>query len=137
MSQVRLYLTARKPEAFHIASILDPVFEELGYTNVLFEDDENPGNWCYSVYVEADEADAASKILRDNLGSDAFALPLEIEKLGDEDWVSKSLKDLSPVEAGRFFVHGSHDREIARTRPVPIEIDASTLPRELVEVVLL
>ena len=51
MSQSRLFITARKPEATHIGSILDPFFEEEGRSTALFEDTENPGQWCFSVYV--------------------------------------------------------------------------------------
>lgn len=42
----------------------------------------------------------------------------------DEDWTAKVQRDLAPVRAGRFVVHGSHDR--ARVRPAQwaIEIEA-------------
>ena len=41
MKQTCLTLTTRKPEAYHIASILDPQFEEDGVTSVLFETQED------------------------------------------------------------------------------------------------
>jgi ribosomal protein L11 methyltransferase len=42
----------------------------------------------------------------------------------DEDWTAKVQRDLAPVRAGRFIVHGAHDR--ARVRPArwAIEIEA-------------
>ena len=46
------------------------------------------------------------------------------KKLPDTDWVAKSLKGLGPVRAGRFLVHGSHDREARRPHEIAIEIDA-------------
>ena len=34
-------------------------------------------------------------------------------------WIADALQGLKPVRAGRFLVHGSHDREKAATAPVP------------------
>ena len=49
-----------------------------------------------------------------------------ISTLPDTDWVKHSLEGLAPVVAGRFFLHGSHDRERRRHGGVPFEIDAGT-----------
>ena len=124
MKQTRLTLTTRKPEAYHIASILDPQFEDDGITSVLFEEEEDSGLWSYSIYVEQDSADHWDKIIRDRLGQDCFGLDIVHEPVADIDWVTETLRELSPVHAGRFFVHGSHDREAARHKRIPIEIDA-------------
>ena len=48
-----------------------------------------------------------------------------ISQLPDEDWTSKSQAGLPPVEAGRFFIYGSHDADnIPMHTPYPIRIDA-------------
>jgi len=48
-----------------------------------------------------------------------------ITQLPDEDWVSKSQAGLPPVEAGRFWLYGSHDKDdIPASVPYPIEINA-------------
>jgi ribosomal protein L11 methyltransferase len=58
-------------------------------------------------------------------GGDAAPLPpLSLEFVPGQDWVAKSQRDLAPVRAGRFFIHGSHDRAKAKGRPGAIEIDA-------------
>ena len=44
--------------------------------------------------------------------------------LPDEDWVANVQRGLHPIEAGRFFIHGSHDRAAAKGRPFAIEVDA-------------
>jgi ribosomal protein L11 methyltransferase len=49
-----------------------------------------------------------------------------ISTLPDTDWVKHSLEGLAPVIAGRFFLHGSHDRARKRSGGVPLEIDAGT-----------
>jgi ribosomal protein L11 methyltransferase len=50
----------------------------------------------------------------------------EIVDLAGTDWVGRSLQGLSPVRAGRFFVHGSHDRAMRPHNAVTVEIEAST-----------
>lgn len=124
MNQIRLTLTTRKPEAFHIASILDPQFEEEGITSVLFEEQEDSGQWSYSIYVEESTSDHWEGVIRDRLGNDCFGLDVVRESIANIDWVSETLRELSPVSAGRFFVHGSHDRDAAANKRIPIEIDA-------------
>ena len=124
MSQTRLFLTTRKPEAHHIAQILDGYFEEEGITTVLFETVQDQGIWCYSIYVPNEDKDHWKERMTERLGSDAFGLEIREEILGDVDWVSETLRELSPVSAGRFFVHGSHDRAAAANKRIPVEIDA-------------
>ncbi len=124
MSQMRLYLSARKPEANGLARVLDPIFEDEGLPAVLFEDEDSPGQWTWSVYCDADDADRVEGLIVDRLGSDAFALPVKREVLPDVDWVAETLRDLTPVRAGRFFVHGTHDNDRAAKERWPIRIDA-------------
>jgi ribosomal protein L11 methyltransferase len=50
--------------------------------------------------------------------------PLSIERIADEDWVTLSQGKRGPVKAGRFLVHGSHDRAQVPHRLSTIEIDA-------------
>ena len=40
------------------------------------------------------------------------------------DWVANSLAGLKPVRAGRFLVHGRHDRSRVQANDVAIEIEA-------------
>ncbi|TIT97200.1 MAG: 50S ribosomal protein L11 methyltransferase, partial [Mesorhizobium sp.] len=42
----------------------------------------------------------------------------------DIDWVTRSLEGLKPVRAGRFFVHGAHDRRKRHSGELAIEIEA-------------
>ena len=42
------------------------------------------------------------------------------------DWVRRSLEGLAPVAAGRFYLHGSHDRTCRREGGISLEIDAGT-----------
>lgn len=50
--------------------------------------------------------------------------PLLVERVPDEDWVTLSQGKRRPVKAGRFLVHGSHDRARVPRRSHTVEIDA-------------
>lgn len=47
-----------------------------------------------------------------------------LEDIPEADWVAISQADLGPVSAGRFIIHGSYDRHLARRSRYAIEIDA-------------
>jgi ribosomal protein L11 methyltransferase len=49
---------------------------------------------------------------------------LTLARLPDRDWVSASLRALPPVRAGRFFVHGAHDRGRAPAGAIALEVEA-------------
>lgn len=74
-------------------------------------------------YATAEDAMEAA-MLAVALGHSAEMI--EIVSLGGTDWVRRSLEGLSPVRAGRFFVHGSHDRALRPANAVTIEIEAGT-----------
>ena len=85
----------------------------------------SPDGWQVSVYFghkpTADETAALAGALRAAGAKDAS---FGIEKLPETDWVAKSLAALSPVRAGRFLVHGAHDRDKRLPNDIGIEIEA-------------
>jgi len=121
-TQTRLFLTAGKIEAGRVFALLERAFEEDGLPISSSEIDEDREIFEVSIYTfEPDEIEAR---MRDVLGSDMFGLELQREQVPDIDWVAHSLEGLKPVRAGRFFVHGSHDRAKRRINDLAIEIDA-------------
>jgi ribosomal protein L11 methyltransferase len=66
-------------------------------------------------YDSPPDGDALSAIL---------GRPVQIEALPDQDWVKLSQEGLPPVRAGRFFVHGAHDKGRVPANMVPLAIDA-------------
>jgi len=52
--------------------------------------------------------------------------PLLIERVPGVDWVLANLRDFPPIQAGRFFVHGSHWRGQPPIGSIALEIDAGT-----------
>lgn len=83
------------------------------------ETDEARNLWVTVAYFATDaDAEEARQLLQ---------LPTAmISTLPDTDWVRHSLEGLAPVVAGRFFLHGSHDRDRRRPGGVALEIDAGT-----------
>jgi ribosomal protein L11 methyltransferase len=115
-------LIAALPEARRISNFLE---RDYGGDGVVVSLDERPdGGWSVDAYFEGGRADEIAAQIRDGLGSDAFGAPLIVDILPDTDWVAEGLKTLKPVVAGRFLVHGSHDRRAARAGRIAIEIDA-------------
>ena len=48
-----------------------------------------------------------------------------VSELPDTDWVAKVKRELSPVQAGRFFVYGSHDADQVPEGSEPLLIEAA------------
>ena len=57
-------------------------------------------------------------------GQGAELGPPSLEEVADANWVALSQAALPPVAAGRFVVHGSHDRARFAMRRLAIEIEA-------------
>lgn len=53
------------------------------------------------------------------------ARPFAVSEVPDVDWVAQVRRELAPVEAGRFFVHGSHDADKVPEGRVALLIEAS------------
>lgn len=51
-------------------------------------------------------------------------LDYKIDTLGNEDWVTASLRELPAVKAGRFLIHGSHVRPEIKPAEYTLEIEA-------------
>ena len=115
-------LTAAFPEARRISNFLERDYGEAGVAVSL--DERKDGLWSVDAYFETGEAVEIADGVRDRLGSDAFGAPLEVAALADEDWVAAGYAALKPIAAGRFLLHGSHDRWRIPAAAMRIEIDA-------------
>lgn len=81
---------------------------------------ETEGQWAVEVVLSGDDRDTILALLRRE--SDA---PVSVETLAERDWVAASLIGLKPVRAGRFFIHGAHDRPHVPANAIGIEIEAA------------
>lgn len=123
MGQTRLHLTANKIEADRIFAALDAAFEDDGLPIAVLELDEDNDVHEVSLYADGD-VDPIEARVGDILAGLGLPKPVEREVLPDVDWVSRSLEGLKPVRAGRFLVHGSHDRAKRHAGDLAIEIEA-------------
>ncbi|MBB3409560.1 ribosomal protein L11 methyltransferase [Rhizobium sp. BK316] len=124
MSEIRLYVSTTEKQAEEILDLLSEVFGEEDFAIGTTEVDEKKDIWEASVYMmTADEAEVRSRI-EEALKETFPDAALLREVIPDVDWVVKSLEGLKPVRAGRFLVHGSHDRDKVRSGDIAIEIDA-------------
>lgn len=83
------------------------------------ETDEARGLWEVALYFETEEDAENARGLDELKGGRIAPMP-------QQDWVRQSLEGLAPVTAGRFYLHGSHDRHRRRPGGISLEIDAGT-----------
>ncbi|ETX29852.1 50S ribosomal protein L11 methyltransferase [Roseivivax isoporae] len=96
---------------------LDPEPTGVG----VFEIEDGSGLWEVGGYFE-DRPDTAGLAL---LAAAYEAAPFAVSELPETDWVAKVRRELSPVEAGRFFVYGSHDADRVPEGSIALLIEAA------------
>lgn len=103
-------------------TLADAIDQDIGLDALavsINETDEVQALWeTMAYFASREEADAAA-------GRLAIA-GAEVRTMPERDWVRESLRGLAPVTAGRFYLHGSHDRASRRAGGITIEIDAGT-----------
>lgn len=117
----RASITLRKNLAEQVSSHLSELFWPPPDAVGLFE--ETGLNWRVVAYfAQPPDEQALARLIDEHAPlSGNFA----VTPVPHADWVAQSQTRLHPVRAGRFLVHGSHDRDrMARTRWT-IEIDAA------------
>ncbi len=83
------------------------------------------GRWDVTVhFADAPDQDLLRELVT-NAASAEIAATLAFDTIEAKDWVKASLEDLVPVPAGRFVVHGAHDREHVPANKLSIEIEAA------------
>ena len=101
-------------------------------TEVLFEGEaavaafERPDRgWDVTLHFAEAPDQALLRDLVANAAGEAIAASLVFDTIAAKDWVKASLEDLVPVPAGRFVVHGQHDRARVPPNKLGIEIEAA------------
>jgi ribosomal protein L11 methyltransferase len=110
--------TARK-----LADALAELFDPDEVAASAFE--EADGRWSIALHFRNRPDEGAVRARIASLAGAAVADTLVFEALAPTDWVRKSLQGLTPVDAGRFVVHGCHDRARVRANRIGIEIEAA------------
>ena len=73
----------------------------------VFEIEDGSDRWEVGIYF----LETPDEIALALLAAAHDANPFVVSELPDVDWVAHVRRELTPVEAGRFFVHGSHDAD--------------------------
>ena len=83
------------------------------------------GQWRLEIYFRNAPDEAAVRALVATAAGANAAAKLEFAAVAAADWVAQSLAGLSPVTAGRFIVHGAHDRARVGANRIGTEIEAA------------
>jgi ribosomal protein L11 methyltransferase len=102
------------------ADLLGELVAPQALAVTLFE--RGPAGFLVEAYYETEPSIAALaqalSVLHCGLGAPV------LEVVPDQNWVALSQTSLPPIAAGRFLVHGSHDRARIGARRAAIEIEA-------------
>jgi ribosomal protein L11 methyltransferase len=87
--------------------------------------DNGAGRWRVAMYFRGAPDETMVRALTAAAAGNAAAKALRFERVAAADWVRESLAGLAPVTAGRFVVHGAHDRARIPLNRIGIEIEAA------------
>src|SRR5580658_7949702 len=87
--------------------------------------DNGAGRWRVAMYFRAAPDETMVRRLTAAATGTKAAKALRFERVTAKDWVRESLAGLAPVTAGRFVVHGAHDRARIPFNRIGIEIEAA------------
>ncbi|GAB5448786.1 50S ribosomal protein L11 methyltransferase [Gymnodinialimonas sp.] len=96
---------------------LDPAPTGVG----VFEMEDGSGLYEVGAYFIERPDEVALAILAAAYGAKDFA----VSEIPETDWVAHVRRELHPVEAGRFFVYGSHDADKVPEGAIPLLIEAA------------
>src|ERR1700712_4460667 len=109
--------------AKHVVDILTEVFFEGQAAVAAFE---GPGGrWDVTLHFADPPDQALVRELVTNVAGTDIAKDITFDTVEAKDWVKATLEDLVPVPAGRFVVHGHHDRARVPSNKIGIEIEAA------------
>ncbi|MDO9299155.1 50S ribosomal protein L11 methyltransferase [Bradyrhizobium sp.] len=109
--------------ARRVVDLLDESFPEGQAAITAFEG--AGGRWDIIVHFAEPPDEGAIRELVGLAAGDEVAQHISFDTVEAKDWVKATLADLVPVRAGRFVVHGQHDRAKVPANKLGIEIEAA------------
>ena len=106
-----------------VVDVLTEVFFEGEAAVAAFERPD--GRWDVTLHLAEAPDQALMRELVTSAAGSEVARSLAFDVVEAKDWVKASLDDLVPVPAGRFVVHGQHDRARIPPNKIGIEIEAA------------
>jgi ribosomal protein L11 methyltransferase len=83
------------------------------------------GRWSVALHFAEPPEPSAIRALVAAVADDRIAESIVFDRVEAQDWVKASLDALAPVHAGRFIVHGQHDRAKIPPNRIGLEIEAA------------
>jgi ribosomal protein L11 methyltransferase len=114
-------LVTDEKRARRIADLLGESFDPAETAVAAFEAPDL--TWLVEVYFRDPPDQAAVTELIAVAAGEPVAVTFDA--FAEKDWVQASLDGLAPVPAGRFTIHGSHDRDKVPNNTIAIEIEAA------------
>jgi ribosomal protein L11 methyltransferase len=115
-----------RDQAMRVAAALQEFMEDTPAALTVFEHRETPiaVPWWRidAFYLDEQDPTAVHAEIEAVLGEKTP--PFAASRVKEQNWVAISQKSLPPVRAGRFIVHGSHDKERVSKGPNSILIEA-------------
>jgi ribosomal protein L11 methyltransferase len=87
--------------------------------------DAGGGRWQVAIHFRGPPDPKAVRAVVASAAGRKSAQALSFARVKTTDWVRASLAGLAPVAAGRFVVHGAHDRARIPVNRIGIEIEAA------------
>ena len=87
--------------------------------------DTGRGRWRVAMHFRAAPDERAVRALVEAAAGVKTSRALRFARVAAKDWVGESLAGLKPVAAGRFVIHGAHDRSRIAVNRIGIEIEAA------------
>ena len=123
-----LRLVCDERTARAVADAVVETFDPAETAAAAFEDEGDPAEtkpWTVDIYFAHAPDEARIRDVVAVYVDAGTAAALVFETVPQRDWVAASLEGLSAVRAGRFVVHGAHERHRARAADVSLEIEAA------------
>ena len=117
-------LIADEQTSRRVADLLSESLDPAEMACAAFEQPD--GRWQVDVHFPSRPDEASLRAIIALAGGDKLASSLSVQRVTPRNWVKESLIGLRPVTAGRFVVHGAHDRDRVPSHCISIEIEAAT-----------
>jgi len=116
-------VTCDEPTARRLAHYLAESLDPEDCACAAFE--AEGGQWQAEIHFRHPPDQNGVRALVAIAAGETMAAALCFEPVAAADWVAASLAGLKPVDAGRFTVHGAHDRGRVGANRIGIEIEAA------------
>jgi ribosomal protein L11 methyltransferase len=123
-------LRCPEPQARALADLVVETFDPAETAAAAFEEKASTESWAATpwlveVYFGHEPDEANLRELAAVAVGEVLAREIVFDRILQQDWVAASLEGLSAVRAGRFVVHGSHDRASVKANDIGLEIEAA------------